>query len=247
MATVQSVVRSMTLLEKVAHRPRGLVDLADAAQLPTTTTARLLATLEDVHALRRDDEGIYRIGPTIISLVSAGDVKASLRAVAHPYMVELVGVVDEAVGLSIPVDGTAVTIAQVDAPRAVKAEDWYGTRWTLLGGGTGYALMATWSQSEVDELLDGIAAPDRLRVRDGIAATRAASVSWSHGDYVDELSSVAAAIVDDSGRGIAALYVYGPSYRFPDGATDDTERRLVEMARRISEAWNARTGRTVVQ
>lgn len=245
MTTVQSVVRSMTLLEQVAHRPRGLVDLADAAKLPTTTTARLLATLEDLHALRRDDEGIYRIGPTIISLVSTGDVGSSLRALAHPHMVELVGAVDEAVGLSIPVDRVAVTIAQVDAPRAVKAEDWYGTRWSLLGGGTGYALMATWSQSEVEELLDGSSDPGR--VRDGIAAARASGVSWSHGDYVDELSSVAAAIVDDSGRGIAALYVYGPSYRFPDGATHETERRLVEMAQRISHAWNARTGRTVVQ
>lgn len=237
----------MTLLEKVAHRPRGLVELADAAQLPTTTTARLLATLEDVNALRRDDDGVYRIGPTIVSLVSTGDVESSLRALALPTMVELVGAVDEAVGLSIPVDGAAVTIAQVDAPRPVQAEDWYGTRWSLLGGGTGCALMATWPISEVDELLGGVADAEVARLRDGIADAKASGVSWSHGDYVDELSSVAAAIVDDAGRGVAALYVYGPSYRFPAGSTNDTERRLSEMAQRISQAWNAGSGRTVVQ
>lgn len=237
----------MTLLEEVALRPRGLVDLADAAQLPTTTAARLLATLEDVDALHRDDDGVYRIGPTILSLVSTGDMESSLRALAHPTMVELVAAVDEAVGLSIPVDGAAVTIAQVDAPRPVQAEDWYGTRWRLLGGGTGYALMATWPQAEVDELLDGLPPAELRRAWRGIDAARAGGVSWSHGDYVDELSSVAAAIVDRSGRGIAALYVYGPSYRFPDGATHETERRLIEMAERISEAWRARSGRTVVQ
>ncbi len=243
MTTVQSVARSIALLEEVARRPRGLVGLAAAANLPTSTTARLLATLEDLEALSRDDAGVYRIGPTITSLVAAGDVEPSLRALAHPHMIELVAEIDEAVGLSVPVGDEIVTIAQVDAPRPVKAEDWYGTRWPLLRG-SGFALLATWSESEVEHMVDG--ASDTERARQGIARARETGVSWSYGDYVDELSSVAAPIVDGSGRAVAALYIYGPSYRFPaSAAIVDIERCLRDTAARISRRWNARAGRTV--
>lgn len=240
MVAVQSVVRSIALLGEVANEPRGLVDLAEAARLPTSTAARLLATLTDVDALRRDADGLYRIGPAITSMAAGGDVAPSLRGLAHPHMVELVAAVDEAVGLSIRVDDATVTIAQVDAPRPVQAEDWYGTRWSLLGGGSGFAMLATWPDAEVERVLQD--ANDPAWVRAGVAAARRNGVSWSHGDYVAELSSVATAIVDRTGRAIGALYVYGPSYRFPRQATDvDVEQRLRATAERISRAWIGRT------
>jgi DNA-binding IclR family transcriptional regulator len=240
MAAVQSVVRSIALLGEVASEPRGLVDLAEAARLPTSTTARLLATLTGVNAVRRDTDGVYRIGPAITSMVATGDVAPSLRGLAHPHMIELVAAVDEAVGLSIQVDDATVTIAQVDAPRPVQAEDWYGTRWSLLGGGSGFAMLATWSDAEVERVLEDAAAPERVRA--GVTAARRSGVSWSHGDYVDELSSVATAIVDGTGRAVGALFVYGPSYRFPhDDSVAEVERHLRDTADRISRAWIGRT------
>lgn len=240
MAAVQSVVRSIALLGEVATEPRGLVDLAHATDLPTSTAARLLATLTGVEALRRDDDGTYRIGPTITWMAAAGDVAPSLRGLAHPHMVELVAAVDEAVGLSIQVDDATVTIAQVDAPRPVQAEDWYGTRWSVLGGGSGYALLATCPDAEVERLLRAADDPDRVRA--GVALARRTGVSWSHGDYVEELSSVATAIPDNTGRAVAALYVYGPSYRFPAADTvAHVEQHLRDTAERISRAWIGRT------
>lgn len=240
MSTVQSVVRSIALLEEVARWPRGLVGLAEAADLPTTTAARLLATLTDLRALHRDDDGVYRIGPTITSLAASVDLEPSLRALAHPHMAELVAAVDEAVGLSICVDDHMVTIAQVDAPRPVQAEDWFGTRWPLLGGSSGFALLATWPHVEVERALRG--ADDPGRARSGIERARRAGVAWSHGDYVDELSSVAAPIVDAAGRGVGLLYVYGPSYRFPaPDAVHTIEGLLCDVVGRISRAVAART------
>ena len=45
-------------------------------------------------------------------------------------------------------------------------------------------------------------------------ATRT-GVSWSHGSYVEGLSSVAAPILDADGSAVAAVLAYGPTYRFP--------------------------------
>lgn len=122
MTRVQSVARAISLLGEVAHRPAGLVGLAAAVDLPTTTTARLLATLESVDAVRRNDAGVYRIGPAIASLAASTDFDTSLVRLAQPHMVDLVAIVDEAIGLAIPAGKDTVTIAQTDAPRPVQAQ-----------------------------------------------------------------------------------------------------------------------------
>jgi DNA-binding IclR family transcriptional regulator len=238
MTGVQSVERAIALLGAAAEQPSGLVGLATAADLPTTTAARLLATLEAVSALSRDDDGIYRIGPAISALATAGDPGASLQAVAHPHMLELVGELDEAIGLSVPVEDELVTIDQVDAPRPVQAEDWTGTRWPLDGGASGAVLLATWPHDQVEQVLARTPERQREAFRDRVEQARATGLAWSHGDYVPELSSVAAAVPGEDGRAVALLYAYGPSYRFPDpDRVEAVEQALLDRAGRISRAW----------
>lgn len=249
MTEVQSVVRSIALLRQVASQPSGLVGLASVVDLPTSTASRLLHTLERVEAVRRDDAGVYHIGPTITALAAADSFdsfETSLSALATPHMTDLVGELNEAVGLCIPAGDQVVTIAQVDASRAVQAEDWTGSRWPLHLGGSGDVMMATWPPDEVDELLAEIPDADADQVRARLVGVRASGISWSRGDYVEDLSSVAAAIVNGSGRAIGALLAYGPSYRFPaDQQVAHIEDAVRCGAERISRAWHARTGRTV--
>lgn len=250
MSRVTSVERAIALLGGVASRPAGLVELAQAADLPTSTAARLLATLEGVDAVRRNATGVYRIGPTIASLAAAAELDTGLTQMARPHMVQLVAEIDEAIGLAIPAGRDSVTILQLDAPRPIRAEDWTGTRWPLHAGCSGIVLLSRWPDDEVDDYLAGplvqltdATEVDPSRVRDRIARTRTAGLDWSHGEYVEGLSSVAVPILDGSGRAIATLYAYGPSYRFPDASTrDPVEHGLQVRAQRISESWTARVG-----
>lgn len=239
MPPVQSVVRSIRLLEEAAKRPLGLVDLAAAVELPTSTTARLLATLVEVAALERADDGTYAIGTTITDLALAADAEAALCALARPHMVELAAALDESVGLSLPVGDEVVTVAQVDAQRSVQAEDWSGTRWPMHLGGSGDVLLASWPEPEVAARLARLGDPAAVRER--VERARRDGVAWSHGDYVEDLSSVAAAVLDPDGHAVAALYVYGPTYRFParDGR-GRVEDQLRQHAGRVSAAWSAR-------
>ncbi|CAN5775814.1 IclR family transcriptional regulator [soil metagenome] len=251
MTEVQSVVRSIALLRQVAIEPAGLVSLATVVDLPTTTASRLLHTLERVEAVRRDDRGVYRIGPTITALAASDSYdsfETSLSALANPHMIDLVSELNEAVGLCIPAGDQVVTISQVDASRAVQAEDWTGSRWPLHLGGSGDVMMVTWPAEEVDERLVAIPDADADRVRARLECVRDSGVSWSRGDYVEDLSSVAVAIVNGSGRAIGALLAYGPSYRFPaNEPIEQIEDAVRVRAERVSQAWYAGTGRIVAQ
>ena len=241
MAGVKSVERAIALLSQVAHRPEGLVGLAAATGLPTTTAARLLATLEGLDAVRRDEDGVYRIGPTVAVLAVAESGEPSLRDIAFPYLEELATTLDEAVGLSVLTGEEIVTIAQVDIPRPVQAENWEGTRWPLHQGSSGHALVATWDPDDIAAFV--AAHPDVPNLAAHLADPPGSGVWWSFGDYVEDLTSAAVPILDGYGYGVATLYAYGPSYRFPSAeTTPGIEAALLDRAARITRAWASRTG-----
>lgn len=242
MSTVQSVDRALALLKEIAAESGGLVDLAARADLATSTAARLLATLESAEAIRRDDNGIYSIGATIQAMSGPGDVTRTLETIVHPHLVDLATELDEAVCLAVVSSYETVTVDQVDAPKPIQAENWTGTRVPLHAGGAGIVAMATWEDDEVEEYLGGdlvacsdntVTDPERLRSR--VRQARMRRVMWTHGEYVDGLSSASAALLDSSGRAVGALYTYGPSYRFPArGGADQVARLVLERADRIS-------------
>ena len=242
MDTVQSVDRALSLLTEIGREPGGLVELARRAGLATSTAARLLGTLERAGAVVRSDDGGYHIGPLVHALVSSSAPTAGLEAIAHPHLVELSDELDEAACLSIVSGDDTITVDQVDAPKPIQAENWTGTRVPLHAGSAGIVVMATWSDAEIERYLSGglarcndntIIDPERLRSRIRRAAVR--RVCWSHGEYVDGLSSCSSPIVDGTGRALGVLYAYGPSFRFPaEGGADRIAATVRDRAERVS-------------
>ena len=63
------------------------IGLARKVGLPTSTVARLLATLEGCHAVERNPDGTgYRIGSSIVTMATSADPTQSLLAVAQPHI-----------------------------------------------------------------------------------------------------------------------------------------------------------------
>ena len=63
MSHVQSVQRALAILEQLARGPAGVSELAKATELPKSTVARLLSTLEAQEAVDRPPESTdYRLG-----------------------------------------------------------------------------------------------------------------------------------------------------------------------------------------
>lgn len=226
--TVQSIDRAVTLLNEIADRPDGLSGLARRAAIPTSTAGRLLATLERAATVTRDAEGVYRIGPAIVAMArSAQPLTPSLELAARTHLAALADATGEAAGLSVAIGDTLHCVTQIDAPKPVQAEDWAGRSWPLHQGGSGIVILATAPTDRLDDYLTRNPGVDADLVRGRAEACRRSGVCWSHGDYRDGLSSVAAPIVDQDGTAVGALYLYGPSYRFP---ADDAEgRRLAAL------------------
>jgi DNA-binding IclR family transcriptional regulator len=77
-------------------------------------------------------------------------------------------------------------------------------------------------------------------VRERVREAQRDGYAWTRDEYAEGITSVAAAIADESGDVIAAVHVHGPSYRFPGrGADGAIAARVVGTAARITAALRA--------
>ena len=241
-ATVQSVDRAFSVLRRVASAPAGISDVARAVDLPVSTVARLLGTLESLGAVVRiGGSGTYGIGTGIRDLADAIDPSATLVARARPVLAGLVARTGETSGLSV-IDGDEIVyLDHVETAKAVTLRDWTGTRLPLHVVSSGLVLLAAQPRKAVAAYLarpparftdHTVSEPAVIRRR--LANIRRNGYMWTRGEFDEGITSVAAPVVDASGATIAAIHCHGPSYRFPgDVDTDIVTAHVVDAARRL--------------
>src|SRR3954451_11398330 len=138
---IQSIERAFAVLLAVATEPAGITDVARRVALPVSTVARLLATLEHLEAVIRQDDGVtYRIGPTVSSLASGNDT--TLVGRARPFLTELVERVHETAGLSVLSGDEVLYLDHVQNDNAVQIRDWTGERTPLHVVSSGLVFLA---------------------------------------------------------------------------------------------------------
>jgi IclR family acetate operon transcriptional repressor len=244
MGTVQSIDRAFAVLRQVAHEPGGITDVARAVDLPVSTVARLLTTLESQGAVvRLGDTGTWGIGAGIRDLAESIDPSSSLVTRARPVLAALVERTGETSGLSVLVGTEVVYVDQVENTHEVTLRDWTGTRLPLHVVSSGLVLLAAQPPDVIAAYLArplaapthrSVAQPARIRRR--LARIRHDGSVWTIGEYDDGIASVAAPVVAARGATVAAIHSHGPSYRFPgEGDQDEIAAHVRDAARTLGE------------
>lgn len=245
MATVESVARAIKIMEALAQSPAGLSEMARRVDLPKSTVARLLATLEEMDAVERGEDGrLYRLGPIVQRLSSAAGGPAQLTAFARPYLDELTARTGEAAGVAIP-DGFKVHyVDQTEAEHPVQVRDWSGELIPMHVVPSGLVIMAHWPVEQTTRYLSRklermtsstITDPDRIWKR--LAEIRERGHVWVYEEFVEGINSVAAPVLERNGLITAAIHLHGPAYRFP-GDVDEKKigEAVAKSARKLSAA-----------
>src|SRR6478736_5395896 len=240
--TVQSIERAFAVLRQVANEPGRISAVARAVDLPVSTVARLLGTLESLGAVVRvEDSATYAIGGGISALADAIDPAATLVTRARPVLAELVARTGETSGVSVLEDNEVVYLDHVESAHEVTLRDWTGARLPPHVVSSGLVLLAAQPPSVVSAYLAH--PPERFTERTvtqpAIIKRRLANVRkhgsvWTNGEFDDGINSVAAPVVDWQGATVAAIHCHGPSYRFPArGDTDVITTHVTDAARKL--------------
>ena len=126
---VQSIERAFGLLRLLAVGPLGVTELAERADLPKSTVARLLSALEAERAVEQGEtSGLYQLGSGLIDIAGTVTPGRNLVSTARPYLLELTDAVGEVAGLSIPDGGEVYYLDQTECYSEVQVRDWTGER-----------------------------------------------------------------------------------------------------------------------
>ena len=178
--------KAFMVLNALVARPLSLSESVEATGIPRATCHRLLAALEHHGAVRRNNEGLYCLGPTLAGLGRGAAVQFPFLERAREIATEIRDRTGESV---------QVFIAETDGRRCViSLESPNGLRWIVPEGS-----LFPLSRGSAGKVLSAKTAP----------TTWVESVE----ERVKGVASVSAPILDADGHVIAAISISGPLER----------------------------------
>lgn len=221
-----SVATALAVLETVGEQqPVGVSDVARSLGIPKTTAHRMLQELKLLGWIRISGSDVPRWSLTSKVLTLAGQVVAvsDVRQLALPAMHELNERTGETIHLTVPDDGHVVLLDKVDSTHPVRAWSWVGGRAPIHVTASGKSILACLPEEEVRALLSsGLQQYTELKHRDvdallvELAAVRTRGYALNPGEWRADVASCGAAVLDSTGRPVAALSISMPRHRFPE-------------------------------
>ncbi len=245
--TLKSVDHALAVMEYLAAAadPVTLTALSKQFGMSKSSMYRLLATLRDRGYVVKDPiTARYRFGLTATRLAQQAGAVESLTGACWPAMRWLWTRTEETVLLAVRDGDTAVVVEKLDSTRPVLATSSLGRLMPLHGVSGGMALLASFPDAEIREIL---AATDLTRftsksvtnadaVWHDIRTTRLKGYAINREHFRDGVCGVAAAVHGhDPRHAVAAIAVCVPEIRF-EAQLDSLCELVVAAATRASEA-----------
>ncbi len=248
---VQSLIRALTLLNRIAESSDDRATLTDLAQqvgLPASTAHRLLTTLEQERYVRFNNEGrLWSVGVQAFVVGCTFTKTRSLVGVARPHMRHLMEDGGETVNLAVEDEGEAVYLSQVECRQIIRVFARPGTRVPLHCSAVGKAILTGASDKKLSKILHQRGMP-RLTVKTIISPSalradleraRACGYAVDDEEHAIGLRCVAAPIFDETGDVVGAISASGPMARIGDERMAQLGALVLEASRAISADMGA--------
>src|SRR5579862_4456891 len=217
----QAVDRAAELLVRImeSEHPPGVGELADAAELPKSTTSRLLRALEARGLVQRDGaRGSLRPGSVLLRYARragrGGDL-VELTAAALDELAELTG---ETVNVAVAGPAGVEHLAQRDSRFFLGSSNWIGRPVPFHAAANGKVFLAFGAAKLPPGALAQLTehtVVERAAIESELVAIRARGWASAVEELEPGLLAIAAAVRDAHGDVIAALSVSAPTVRLP--------------------------------
>jgi DNA-binding IclR family transcriptional regulator len=201
----------------------GVRELARLTNLPTSTTGRLLQEMKERGILHQNNESkTYSMGIRLLNWSGVYLANLDIRAVAMPIMTELQRMSQETISLYVLDGSDRVCVERLESPQNVRIVSRLGLRIPLYVGSAGKVILAFISEEQQEEILtNGPLQPFTKHtitnvnvLREELAKIRNMGYGYSHGEWIQDASGVAAPIYGPDRKIMGALTISGPSARF---------------------------------
>ncbi len=243
---VQSLDRAISLLDALteAEGPMALSDVGRAAELPNSTTRRLLLTLMAHRFVsQNEDTGLYSPGPRLFELAYRVMGKMDLRTQAAPVLDQLNQETSMTVHLAILDDGEVVYIDKREANEPVRMYSAVGKRAPVHCTALGKALIAFLDLEHLRRIVKtrGLTRYTENTITtwkgltENLELVRARGYSLDNAEQQDMIYCIGAPIRDHNGKVVASISLTGTVYSHEISQLENLAPLLVQGANAISE------------
>jgi DNA-binding IclR family transcriptional regulator len=228
--TVRAVENSFAVLETLkASQGLTLSQLARELDIAKSTTHRYLKTLEHQRYVVREN-GRYHVGLRFLSLGTRSRNRQEAYDLIKPKIEKLAAETGEVVHYMVEEYMDAVSIHRELGENAVRTPLETGDRVPVHSIAAGKAIMAEWSDNDIERYLEEKELEERTdntitdakTLRREIAEIRESGVAFNREEYAEELMAVGAALVNPVGDVVGSISIEGPTHRL-EGERIQTE------------------------
>ena len=221
----------------------GVRELARLTGLPTSTAGRLLHEMMEHGILQQNpDTRTYTLGIRLLNWSGVYLATLDIRAVAMPIMTELQQLSRETISLYILDGSDRVCVERLESPQNVRIVARLGLRLPLYAGSAGKVILAFLDEEQREHILAADALlpftqhtiTNPVVLREELAKIRKLGYAYSHGEWIQDASGVAAPIYGPDHNVTGALTISGPSQRFNQDIIEKYGRDAVNAAMQIS-------------
>jgi DNA-binding IclR family transcriptional regulator len=254
---VRVLERAIRLLFTLSDaKGRNLTQIAQQAQLNSSTAFRLLSTLEYHRFVQRDrNDGQYRLGPACLDLARAYVRGIDVVQTSMPVLEELRDYTRETVHLAVLDRMEVYYLAKIPGYHAIGLmSSRAGSSAPAYCTGLGKALLAFLPEGEVrayyaEQGLEPLTSNTITDIDTLIAhleTVRKKGYALDLGEREPGVYCVAAPIQTEDGEMVAAISVSGPAYRMKAGIEEGSLIHVVHEAARSIAIRTADQGRRIV-
>lgn len=241
---VQSVDRSLTILEALGTGKKTLLEITNTVDLNKSTVHRLLQTLIYKSYVFQNEDGLYALTPKLLQLGQQIIEDMDIIAVAKPFLEQLNEATGEIVHLVMIENNDAIYIDKIEAKHNVRMYSYVGKKIPLFSSAVGKAYLAF---SDLDhlpiQLSDVLSQAERFTeftlvtetdLKHDLEKIKARGYSIDQEENELGVICVAAPIYDYKGQIKYAVSVSTPKFRLTDNKLDEYGNHVANTTLEIS-------------
>ena len=245
---VNAVYKAFAILEMLGEGAASLTDISRRIGMPKSSASRFLASLVDLGAAAKTDNGDFVLTAKLFSLGAQGLKALELAPTALPFMRKLCAKTSETVHLAVQSERSVVYLQKVDSPHSLRMHSHVGYQAPLYRTALGKCLLAWLDEDRREALLRTLefvrAMPNTLADADALRAhlalVRGQGYACDNEENEESVICFGAPVFNWASQVIAAISVSMPTFRFQKYDKDILLRDLKEAAQGISAAYGCR-------
>jgi IclR family pca regulon transcriptional regulator len=217
---IQSVARALSILELFSDKRPSLSvsEVAELTGLNRATCYRFCQTLRQLRYLEELSDRRFRPGLKAVSLAYSALSSRELPELALPYLQRLREDINETVNMGLLDDTEVVYVARVLSDHLISLRLYVGSRLPAYASSLGRSMLAFLPEDEATSIIDRSellpltpnTITDRKRLLAELKKIRQQGYAVNNQEIAQGLRGIAAPVLSDTGRAIAAINISIP-------------------------------------